>query len=72
MPTGGDSLQPASNKSGLSVLGWTVLGAFIGLLVEKFALGLIFGFFVGAAFGANKGRPGASGPDQPPDAGSTT
>ena len=25
----------------------TFLGAFIGLLVDKFAIGLIFGFFVG-------------------------
>lgn len=35
------------------VLG-TALGAFIGLLVSKFAIGLIFGFFVGLAIDANK------------------
>jgi F0F1-type ATP synthase assembly protein I len=36
------------------VLRGTVLGAFCGLLIDKFALGMIFGFFIGAAIGGSK------------------
>lgn len=48
----------------------TVLGAFIGLLFGKFALGLIFGFFVGVAIDSVRRR--APKPDggplpQPPE-----
>jgi hypothetical protein len=36
-----------SYRPGRWILIGTVLGAFIGLLVEKFAIGMIAGFFVG-------------------------
>lgn len=48
------------------VLG-VVLGAFMGLLVGKFAIGLIFGFFVGIAVDASKRK--ASGADGGSNAG---
>lgn len=37
-----------------------VLGGFLGLLVGKFALGLIFGFFAGIMFGATKRKTAAT------------
>lgn len=33
-----------------------VLGTFIGILLHKLALGMIFGFFIGAAMDAKKWR----------------
>lgn len=40
--------EPKIYKQGQWVIRGTILGAFIGLLWDKFALGLIFGFFVGS------------------------
>lgn len=49
----------------------TVLGAFIGLLFGKFALGLIFGFFAGIAIDVMKRKASKSdvrhSPGQPAD-----
>jgi uncharacterized membrane protein YjjP (DUF1212 family) len=39
--------EPKRYKPGHWVVLGTVIGAFIGLLIEKFAIGFIFGFFVG-------------------------
>lgn len=47
-------------KAGQWVVLGTVLGAFIGLLFGKFALGLIFGFFFGIVVDSSK-RKGAAG-----------
>jgi len=41
-------------KSGQWIWLGTALGAFVGLLVGKFALGLIFGFFIGVAVDSTK------------------
>lgn len=58
--------NPSPYKRGQWIVLGTVLGAFIGLLFGKFAIGLIFGFFVGlfvdskkrkAAESATKDRP---------------
>jgi uncharacterized protein YqgC (DUF456 family) len=46
--------EPSSYKPGHSVVLGTIIGAFIGLLVGKFAIGLIFGFFVGIAIDSRK------------------
>jgi zinc transporter ZupT len=43
-------------KPGQWVILGTVLGAFIGLLLGKFALGLIFGFFAGIMIDSGKRR----------------
>ena len=49
-------MQPMKNsyKPGSWVLAGTVLGMFLGLIFGKFALGLIFGFFVGLAIDSSK------------------
>ena len=39
--------EPKIYKPGQWVIFGAALGAFIGLLLGKFAIGLIFGFFVG-------------------------
>jgi hypothetical protein len=39
--------DPKIYKPGQWVFRGTILGAFIGLLAGKFAIGLIFGFFAG-------------------------
>lgn len=51
-------------KAGHWVVWGTILGAFIGLLLGKFALGLIFGFFIGVFIDSAK-RKGAPGPQEP-------
>jgi len=67
-------MQPESTsyKPGQWVVRGAVLGAFIGLLLGKFALGLIFGFFIGLAVDASRRKPPAAEHDLPPDADSTT
>lgn len=67
-------MQPSSPpyKPGQWVLRGTVLGAFIGILSDRFALGLIFGFFIGVAIDADRRKRAARGDDHPPDAGSGT
>lgn len=51
-------------RAGQWVVWGTVLGAFIGLLFGKFALGLIFGFFLGVFIDSAK-RKGATRPPEP-------
>lgn len=48
-------------KPGQWVTLGTVLGAFIGLLLGKFALGLIFGFFGGIMIDSVKRRASRAG-----------
>lgn len=55
-------MQPERKRyrPGEWILLGTVLGAFIGLLFGKFALGLIFGFFAGIAIDVMKRRASKS------------
>ena len=46
--------EPKPYKPGQWLILGAALGAFIGLLVGKFALGLIFGFFVGIVIDSTK------------------
>jgi len=49
--------MPSPNKPykpGQWILVGTALGAFIGILLGKLALGMIFGFFIGVAIDSNK------------------
>lgn len=62
-------LPPKSYKRGRWVFLGTALGAFVGLLVGKFALGMIFGFFVGLVIDSLKQRALSSGHEHPPDEG---
>jgi len=59
--------NPESYKPGTWILLGTVIGAFIGLLFGKFAIGLIFGFFVGVAIDSRKRKAAASASDNQPD-----
>jgi uncharacterized protein YqgC (DUF456 family) len=49
---------------------WGILGAmvggFIGIVTGKFALGLIFGFFIGLMIGSAKRKTAASDSTRPP------
>jgi F0F1-type ATP synthase assembly protein I len=58
--------DPSPYKRGQWIVRGTIVGAFVGLLFGKFAIGLIFGFMVGifidsqkrkAAEAASKDRP---------------
>lgn len=52
---------PTQYKPGQAVLLGVVLGGFIGLLVGKFAIGMIAGFFVGVAVDASRRKRASSG-----------
>ena len=52
---------PRSYRPGQSVVLGVTLGAFIGLLVGKFAIGLIAGFFVGVAADAARRKASSTG-----------
>lgn len=54
-------------RSGQSIILCTALGALLGLLVGKFALGLIFGFFVGVMVDSVKRKASKAGHEGPPD-----
>lgn len=54
------SNDPSPYKPGHGVVLGTALGAFIGLLVDKFALGLIFGFFAGVFVDSRKRKAAAA------------
>jgi hypothetical protein len=64
-------VEPTQKKyrAGHWVVWGTLLGAFIGLLLGKFALGLIFGFFVGIMIDSakRKGAPSSPASDPNPD-----
>lgn len=49
-------MQPTKKpyKPGQWILMSTALGAFIGILLGKLALGMIFGFFIGVAIDSSK------------------
>jgi hypothetical protein len=55
-------MEPASKpyKPGSWIGYGTLLGTFIGILLGKLALGMIFGFFIGLAIDSNK-RKAAKG-----------
>jgi uncharacterized membrane protein YfcA len=46
--------NPVDYKRGSWILLGTAIGAFIGLLFGKFAIGLIFGFFIGVFIDSQK------------------
>jgi F0F1-type ATP synthase assembly protein I len=55
-------MQPNTNgfrPGGATLLGF-VLGTFLGLLFGKLALGMIFGFFIGAAVEAARRKKASS------------
>lgn len=52
--------EPTPYKAGKWIFLGTVLGAFLGLLFEKFAIGLIFGFFVGILIDSSKRKAAAA------------
>lgn len=58
--------EPRKYKPGQAVMLGVVLGGFIGLLVGKFAIGMIAGFFVGLAIdGSRRKAAGARGESSP-------
>ena len=59
-------------KPGTWIFLGILLGAFVGLLFSKFALGAIFGFFVGLAVDSSKRKASSSSEEKaPPDSEST-
>ncbi len=56
--------NPRTYRRGHWIVWGTLLGAFLGLLVGKFALGMIFGFFVGVFVDSAKWK--ASRREAPP------
>ena len=61
--------EPKIYKPGHWVILGAVLGAFIGLLLGKFALGLIFGFFGGIVIDSGKRRASKGGSERGTDDG---
>ncbi len=47
---------PKPDRRGHWMVVGTAVGAFLGLLIGKFAIGLIFGFFVGIIIGSTKSK----------------
>lgn len=43
-----------------------MVGGFIGIVADKFALGLIFGFFIGLMIGSAKRKAANSSNERPP------
>ena len=56
--------EPKIYKPGQWVILGTVLGAFIGLLLGKFAIGLIFGFFAGIMIDSAKRKASKAGSER--------
>ena len=52
-------------KRGQWIVFGTVIGAFIGLLFGKFAIGLIFGFFVGVFVDSKKRKAAEAATKEP-------
>lgn len=59
--------QPKPYRPGQWIILGTALGAFLGLLVGKFALGLIFGFFAGVMVDSIKRKASKTGRESPTD-----
>ncbi|RXK55834.1 hypothetical protein ESB00_08105 [Oleiharenicola lentus] len=65
-------MQPAQPppSSPAKPVNWGILGAmvggFIGIVADKFALGLIFGFLIGLMIGSAKRKTAASDSTRPP------
>ena len=60
--------QPNPNKPPKPVnspLVGAIVGGFIGLVLDKFALGLIFGFLAGLLIGAHQRKTTAATPQRP-------
>ncbi len=58
MASGANTYRPG-HYTGLGFL----IGLFVGILADQLALGMIFGFFIGAAIDANKRRAAAADSD---------
>jgi len=58
--------DPSPYKTGHWIVLGTIMGAFLGLLFGKFAIGLIFGFFVGIAIDSRKRKAAAAPTENPP------
>ena len=52
---------------GSRIIVGTVVGAFVGLLIDKFALGMLFGFFVGAMLSRRTLQQSEPAPPPAPD-----
>jgi hypothetical protein len=62
------STDPRSPRPGAATFGCFLLGTFVGILLHKLALGMILGFFVGAAIDASRRkRASGSGEGKPGD-----
>ena len=59
--------EPKIYKPGQWVILGPTLGAFIGLLLGKFAIGLIFGFFVGVMIDSAKRKASKAGSERRTD-----
>ncbi len=59
--------EPKLYKPGQWVILGTALGAFLGLLLGKFALGLIFGFFLGVMTDSIKRKASKMGNESTPN-----
>ena len=59
--------EPKIYKPGQWLIIGAALGAFIGLLVGKFAIGLVFGFFAGIVVDSVKRKAPKASDDRPTD-----
>jgi hypothetical protein len=59
--------EPTISKPGQWVIFGAALGAFIGLLLGKFAIGLLFGFFGGIVIDSVKRRASKAGSERGTD-----
>jgi hypothetical protein len=58
---------PKLPRPGGATFGYFVLGTFIGILLHKLALGMILGFFVGAAVDASRRKKASASEETRPN-----